>query len=291
MRLQRFFLNHLRFGLLSYLLLSCSPSQKEGIDLSYLGEADRQKLITRVQEEVNNKVPFQGSLTHQLKCDTLIALNHNITGALQEKSTPYTKIGDYHIAFPLLEQAAKVDPKDALYYYSWLLLYYYRDYPRAIERLNEYDNFTPNEPDFAWGENVNYLKGIAHKQMEEYNVAIDEFSKAIKDDGTNVELYAFVYRGIAYLKDNNPELAIKDFNKAIKEYDKCSTAYYWKGVALLMKKKRTEALVNFQISLELLKKGYFKSDPYMEIFDVPSEEQVEDKIKEISSKNPLMASD
>lgn len=281
MRLQRFFLSRLHFGLFFYLLISCSPSQKKGIDLSHLEEEDKQKLITRVQKEVNRKSPFQGSLIHQLRCDTLLALNHNVSGALQEKSTPYTKTGDYHLAFPLLERAAEVDPKDALYYYSWLLLYYYRDYPRAIQRLNEYDDFTPNEPDYAWGENVNYLKGIAYKQMEDYNSAIDEFSKAIRDDGKGVEFYAFVYRGIAYLKNNNTELAIKDFNQAIQEYTKCSAAYYWKGEALLKQENKTEALANFKISLELLKKGHFKSDPYMEVFDEPSEEQVEDRIKEV----------
>ena len=268
------------------LVIGCQKlASKDKIDLSHLDEAAKQKMIERVQEDVNEKRPFQGSITHQKKCDTLIVLNHNVTGALQEKSTPYTKIGDYHIAFPLLEEATDVDAKDALYYYSWLLLYYFRDYERAIQRLNQYDDFTPNEFDIAQGENVNYLKGLAYKQMGKYKDAIKEFSKAIEDEGKNVDLYAYIYRGISYLKNGNISLAIEDFDRAINQYNNCSTAYYWKGEALIAANNKKEALENYNNALELLQKGYFKSDSYMEFFDIPSTEQVEDKLKVVSSKS------
>ena len=260
---------------------ACQKKISEKIDLSHLDEAQKDKLIERVQDDVNKKRPFQGSITHQKKCDTLIALNHNISGALQEKATPSAKIGDYHLAFPLLEEAANVDAKDALYYYSWLLLYYFRDYERALERLNQYDDFTPNQFDVAWGENVNYLKGLAYKQLGDYEKAIKEFSKAIEDEGSNVDLYAYVYRGIAYFNNDNFNSAIEDFDTAINEYSNCTTAYYWKGEVLMAVDNKKEALENYNKALELLKKGYFKSDSYMELFDVPVKEQIEDRLKEI----------
>jgi len=274
----------LRYAALLYLLLvlSCNDSSTKEIDLNHLSEAEKQHLITRVQEEVDNKIPFQGSWIHQYKCDTLIALNHNIFGALQEKATPSTKVGDYHIAFPLLEKAADVDPKGALYYYSWLLLYYYRDYERALERLTQFDDFTPNEPDVAWGENVNYLKGLAYKQLGKYPEAIQEFSKAIADEGKNVDLYAYVYRGIAHLHNDDIALAMKDFNMAIDDYDKCTTAYYWKAEAFIKKGDKKNALLMLQKAQDLLAKGYYKSDPYMEFFDIPVKEQIADKIAELS---------
>lgn len=276
--LLKFFHKHLSFLVLLCLLSCHVSSTKKEIDLSHLTTEDTELLIERVQGDVNKKMPFQGSLIHQHKCDTLLALKHNVVGALQEKSTPHTKIGDYHIAFSLLEEAAAVNPQDALYYYSWLLLYYFRDYERALDRLSQFDDFTPNETDVAWGENVNYLKGLAYKQLGQYVEAIKEFSKAIADEGDNVDLYAFVYRGISYLHKNEIALAVKDFDKAIQIYDKCTAAYFWKAEAYLKQGSQQEAILLLEKAKQLLEQGYYKSDAYMELFDIPVLAQVEDKL-------------
>jgi tetratricopeptide (TPR) repeat protein len=264
--------------MISILLFGCAEKKEERImDFSDLDSQQREKLIARVQEEVNNKRPFQGSIIHQRRCDTLIALGHNISGALQEKSTPHTKIGDYHLAFPLLEEAASINPEESLYYYSWLLLYYYRDYDRALDRLTQYDDFTPNTTDYAWGENVNYLKGLALKQLGRYNKAIKEFTFVITDESTT-DPYLYLYRGISYLKNGNNDLAIKDFDTAIQLYDKCSAAYFWKAEAL-RKIYPEESIKNYKLCKKLLTQGYFKTDPYVSLFDIPVLEQVDDRLE------------
>lgn len=280
--LQKFFPNFLCFILL--VLLGCSKTPVPASLNQYIARLDdvkKQQLALRIQEDVNKKRPFQGSLRHRYKCDTLIALNHNVYLALQEKATPLIKIGDYHLAFSLLEEATELNPSEALYYYSWLLLYYFRDYEKALIRLNEFDDLTPNSSDVAWGENVNYLKGLSYKQLGQYENSIQQFSKAINDDGEAVDIYAYMYRGIAYFQNNQLDLALQDFDKVILEDANNGMVYYWKGQTLIKKQKLKEAQNNFEKSLTLTKKGYFKTDPYMELFDIPSVQQIEDTIKEM----------
>lgn len=281
MKLLKYSLNNLLVVSFCLLVINCKQNvTKKNIDLSHLSELEKNRLIERIQEDVNKKKPFQGSLIHQRRCDTLLALEHNISGALQEKSTPFTKSGDYHIAFPLLEKSAEINPEDALYYYSWLLLYYYRDYERALYRLNQYDNLTPKQHDYAWGENVNYLKGLSLKQLGRFNEAIKEFSKAILDEGDMVDSYAYVYRGISYSKIGSLNQAISDFDKAIEMYDKCTAAYFWKA-EVLRNHNLDMAIENYTVALDLLEKGYYRSDIYVELFDIPTLQQVKDILSSI----------
>ena len=276
MKLLKYSLNSLLIVSLCLFVINCEQHlTKKTIDLSHLSEVKKKRLVERIQDDVNKKKPFQGSLTHQMRCDTLLTLEHNISGALQEKSTPFTKSGDYHIAFPLLEQSAKINPEDALYYYSWLLLYYYRDYERALYRLNQYDNLTPKHHDYAWGENVNYLKGLSLKQLGRFDEAIKEFSKAILDEGDMVDSYAYIYRGISYSKIDSLNQAISDFDKAIELYDKCTAAYFWKA-EVLRNQNLDMAIENYTVALDLLEKGYYRSDIYVELFDIPTLQQVKD---------------
>ncbi len=72
-------------------------------------------------------------------------------------------------------------------------------YERSIKRLNEYDDLTPNQPDFCWGEHINFLKGLCFKQMGDYENSIKEFNTLIEYEGEYVDVYGYVYRGISYM--------------------------------------------------------------------------------------------
>lgn len=228
--------------------------------------------------ELNGSKFYQGSIYSQLLCDSLIQLDPKNAKLYQTKSIPHTKIGDYHIAFPLLEKAYQLDPKETGYYYGWLLLYYYRDYERAILKLNEFDDFTPNQADFAWGEHVNYLKGLCYKQMREYDKAIKEFDKVIELEGDYVDVYAFVYRGICKMMLEENEDAIIDFHEAINNYENNSMAYFYLGLAQERIGNKNAAQNAYSTSLDLLKKGFLNRDPYHEVFDAVSVEMVKDHL-------------
>jgi tetratricopeptide (TPR) repeat protein len=281
----KYILKNISFIMVAFLLqYGCAQkTTKQEADTDWSKVRDRLGVegIMVMQVDVNNKLPYQGSLLHQSRCDTLIALNHNVADNYQEKSTPYTKNGDYQIAYPYLEKAYHIDPEGTLYYYSWLTLYYFRDYERALVLLTEFDDYTPGRTSYAWGENVNFLKGLALRQMKRYSEAIVEFSMCIKDEGKNVDIYAFVYKGICHFYNNEPELAIKNFDQAIEKYESCSAAYFWKAEVLAQKQEYKETIHQLKIALNLVKKGHIKTDGYMEVFDMPNQMQIEDRIKEI----------
>lgn len=268
-----------------FMVIGCqskqSLSESTSLDQIALKKILTEDRIKQMQEVVRNKLPYQGSLVHQARCDTLIALGYNVAENFEEKSTPYTKNGDYHLAFSYLEQAYKIDPKGTLNYYSWVMLYYFRDYERALKLLTEHEKNSNSPHANAWGENVNYLKGLALKQMGRNEEAVSEFSKYINNHGTYVDPYTYLYRGIVYLNLDNYELALKDIELLLSKDQKSSAAYYWKAEVLAKNREYAEALNNLRISLDHVKRGNIRTDVYMELFDMPMITQVEDKIEEI----------
>ena len=246
-------------------------------DLNRLNPSKKEAMTNRLN--ATRGAYFQGSRTKDAMYDTLIMLNPQEASYYRGKSVGHSKIGDYHIAFPLLEKAAELNPSETLYYYAWLLVYLYRDYERALVRLQEYDDLTPGRLDVAWGENVNYLKGLAHKQLGQYESAITEFNQAIAYEGEDkVDLYTFVYRGIAYQKMGAHNQAIQDFDRAISLYDKCTMAYYYKAISLAAMDKKKAARENFMTARSWLEKGYKKTDPYKEVYDEVFLEMVDDQL-------------
>jgi tetratricopeptide (TPR) repeat protein len=230
---------------------------------------------------MQRKSYYQGSRLRQENSDKLIALNPDNSEYYKGKSMAHTKIGDYNIAFPLLEKAYQLDPKETGYYYGWLLLYYYRDYERSILRLNEYDDLTPNQPDFCWGEHINFLKGLCYKQMGKYENAVKEFDQLIEYEGEHVDLYGFVYRGISQLRLENYEKAILDFDLAIEQYDKCTMAYFYKGLCYEKLNNHKFAKEQFYTAQTLLEQGYLQQEAYYEFFDAVSLEMVNDRLKQL----------
>ena len=264
----------LKYSLSSILLLcilfsNCKKAEK------IEQEADENTLLTQ------RKSYYQGSRYRQEYSDKLISIDSTNAEYYQGKSMAHTKIGDYHIAFPLLEKAYSLDKKEIGYYYGWLLLYYYRDYERAIARLNEYDDLTPNEPDFCWGEHINFLKGLCYKQMKDYDNAINEFNTLINYEGEHVDVYGYVYRGISHLRLENYKMAIEDFDVAIKIYPNCSMAYFYKGLTyqkLGFPKLAKEA---YFTAKDLLERGYIHRESYQEVFDAISVAMVDDYINNL----------
>ncbi|MFD2565468.1 tetratricopeptide repeat protein [Aquimarina rubra] len=264
--------------ILFIIFCSCQETKKQ--DFENLTAEER---VLRTKElEYQRGFHYQASSFRQAYTDSLIALNPENASYYQGKSIGHSKIGDYHISFPLLEKAMKLDPKETLYYTSWLMTDLYKDYDRAIEYLNRYDDYTPGQVDYAWGNNVNFLKGEVLQALGRHEEAIAEFTKAINEEGMEyIDPSAFPYRGISYTALKKYKKAIADFDLGIKVYDKSSLSHYYKGIALLEIGKKNEALVHIEKAKELVSKGFKKSDPYKEVYNEIYLMQIEDKLREI----------
>ena len=105
---------------------------------------------------------------------------------------------------------------------------------------------------------------------------------AIEDhDESWIDYQILLNRGITLFYQNKNEEAITEFERVIKNYNECSEAFYFKGLALVNLNKKVEACSSLTKSLEFIKKGYKSFDSYVELFH----EIYEQDINEAISKN------
>jgi tetratricopeptide (TPR) repeat protein len=213
------------------------------------------------------------------KRDSLRAYDYHSWSVLNSKN------GNYAIAIEKLEKAIEIDFTEEAGYYGWLLLYYYRDYEKSLTILEKYDALTPDFSDAPMGEDIHYLKGLCHFQMERYQKALDEFNTYINNlartQGEDfVDVYTFVQKGRCLKVLGRYDEAISSYKKAIKYYDKCSEAYYFMGLTQLDMNDKDSACSSLNIALDLIKNGHKSSDTYVEYFHEIYPKQIELSIAE-----------
>lgn len=186
-------------------------------------------------------------------------------------SVQNTKNGNYDLAMKALNKSYAMDSSEVGAYLGWVLLYYYRDYERALEVLEEYDALTPDFSDAPMGEDIHYLKGLAHMQMRNWIQAKDEFERYINESSETfgekyVDVYAFVQLGRCYARLEEWNQAIRLYKQAIRNYKECSEAYYYMGLAQIELGESDKACYNLNTADSLIQNGYKSSDTYIEYF-------------------------
>jgi tetratricopeptide (TPR) repeat protein len=220
--------------------------------------------------------------------DSAILLDPTNASAFREKSVWFTKTGDYVNAYSLLNKAVELDPFDALGYRGWLKLYKLHDFKGALLDFSKLDSLTPGITDYAWGENINYVKGIAEKELGMNEQALADFNRYIdevkKKQGESwVDLYAFIDKGVVLRKMNKVDSAILNFDKAIKYYERCPEPYFEKGITFIKINDYKSAIYNLNKALELFNKGYARNDPYKDYSNQLYAEEIEKQISNCST--------
>lgn len=211
--------------------------------------------------------------------DSVVAHDYQSWSVLNSKN------GNYAVAIEKLEKAIAMDFQEEADYYGWLLLYYYRDYEKSLSILERYDALTPDFSDAPMGEDIHYLKGLCHMQMNHYQTAINEFDTYINNLASThgedfVDVYTFVQKGRCLTELKRYDEAILSFEKAIKYYGNCSEAYYFMGLTQLEMNQKVKACSNLSFALDLINKGFKSSDNYVEYFHEIYPQQIELSIME-----------
>jgi len=197
-------------------------------------------------------------------------------------SVQNTKNGNYDIAIAALEKAYEIDSETGAYY-GWVLLYYYRDYTKALEVLEAYDALTPENGDWPMGECLYYLKGLAYMQLHDYDRAINMFNLSIKNSTLElgedwVDYQVFLNKGLSLFYKKDYKAGILEFRNAIKNNDECAEAYYYIGLCQIELQYNELACSNLNTANQLIKQGYKSSDPYIELFHEIYEEEVKESV-------------
>jgi len=96
------------------------------------------------------------------------------------------------------------------------------------------------------------MRGDAYFGKDAWTSAIQDYWKAVAEDVDHQNAkYVYLNRGWAYLNNNEPEPAIKDFDRAISIDPKLAEAYFGRGNAWLKKADPQRALTDAKEALKL----------------------------------------
>lgn len=193
-----------------------------------------------------------------------------------------TKIGNYDEAIRYLNKAVNQDSNMVDGYYGWVLLYYYRDYDKALFHLNRLDS-TTDFVDYVSDDNILYAKGLCYKQKGNYVKALELFKQAIDHEIKEhneewITHQMFFQTGRTLHNMNRYSEAIEYYNKAINNWNGSSESIFYKGLAEIELGIDT-GCENLNLALEKVKNGKKSTDTYVRLFDEIYVDQVEEIIK------------
>jgi len=151
----------------------------------------------------------------------------------------------------VLELAPAGEENNRVYYMRGLSYLKNRQYDQAIYDFTRALELT-GEGDKSLRFLIREMRGDAYFGKNAWTSAIQDYWKALAEDVDNKNAkYVYLSRGWAYLNNNEPEPAIKDFDRAISIDPKLAEAYFGRGNAWLKKADPQRALADAKEALKL----------------------------------------
>lgn len=157
-------------------------------------------------------------------------------GARYCRSISRTALGSVDEARSDLIKAIKIAPQHPRYHIQLAeLMQKIGDSRKVIESYDKAILRDPSDP-------VTYRRrGTAHMQAQNYLQAVRDFTHSLELYPSQMDVMA--QRGMAYLKSNQPVLAIEDFELALTHNDKLAKAYSGRAAALAVQGRYEYALI------------------------------------------------
>ena len=167
----------------------------------------------------------------------------------------------------VLELAPAGEENNRVYYMRGRSYLKNRQYDQAIYDFTRALELT-GEGDKSMRFLIYEMRGDAYFGKKAWTNSIQDYWKAVAEDVDNENAkYVYLNRGWAYLNNNDPQAAIKDFDRAISIDSQLAEAYYGRGNAWLKKGDPQRALADAKEALKLK----------------PDEKKYDDLVYEISS--------
>jgi tetratricopeptide (TPR) repeat protein len=171
-----------------------------------------------------------------------------------EKGYALNRRGDFKGAKKAYGRAIELDPKNAMAYYGHAIM---SDEKEAMRDFNALLALQPKDSE------SHLARARTYKQLEKYDLALQEFGKAIdKASGIKEKADAYFARGVFYDvtamgKQESVNLAILDYNKAIELDSKDSEKYNFRAGAYIFLGRCDLAIADSNKAIELNPKDGF----------------------------------
>lgn len=260
-------------------LISC---QKEA-DVLYKRLYTEQEVIELAKtliEGGGNSQYYQGSVNEVMLVKEGLSLDPNNAHGWRELGVPYLKRGFAHEAYQNYTKASELDPENWQGYMAYCWLYFYRDYTKVLELVEEYDALTPDFVDYPQSTSVDYMRGISYYHLQEYDKAIFYLDKHLQYEIAEVgEAYISTVPWIALAKSyqDSGDLLVADsiYQKALVSNANCPELHFYHATNLYKMGKNAEAKNALVQATEWLKKGGGNNRPYVEEFFAIYPQQIE----------------
>lgn len=203
---------------------------------------------------------YQRGLRYYKTLEEVSDLNPNHAGAWMELANAYLRKGmikEWKIHF---DKAMFLDPLKYQGTRGYILLFFFKNYEKALADFEAVDIINPKGPDYIRQTNIKYLKALCHMQMGDYNEAITHFDSYIKEETKTVGLEfineaAFLYKGIIYSRIKDFDQALIEFNKGLKVNDKLADIYFHQSRLYFEKGQYSKAIKYVELADENFKVG------------------------------------
>jgi len=177
----------------------------------------------------------------------------------QQKAMPFFKRKKYEVGMEYLDNAVRYDDKFKYYlaYRGFIKCIFQKAYNDAIKDfdalIHDYDKGVIMDHSYY------FYKSVCLLQLNRLNEAEQCLKKSFQiSENWEVDLHylELFYMGIIYYEKEEYEKAIIQFNKSLKQYPQFSDALFYKAESFYYLNKKEIAISLFVLSEENLSKGY-----------------------------------
>lgn len=153
---------------------------------------------------------------------------------------------DYAAAIEFFTLQLKQQPKDSIALGGIVRAYMFSEnYKDAQRYIEEGIKHFPNSSEFF------YRRGLLNTLRGQFRRAITDFDRAYSLSSGVMQSQILINRGIAHLRDENPEKALSDFNEALTINPRNVNAYNHRGFLHHKQGNFLEAISDFSKAIDL----------------------------------------
>ncbi|MEO9483132.1 MAG: tetratricopeptide repeat protein [Ekhidna sp.] len=272
----------LSISLALFTLSSCSERQWYKKELT-----DTEKKQYGPQLRLGGGYYYQGSVPEQFQLEESLKLDSTDADLWREIATARLKRGIADEMHHYYGEAVRRKAEKWAGFRGYIYLYFYRDYYRAISDFDYADELR-GEVDFSQGQSHDYMRGICHYGLGDYQAAyesLDKYiSKVTKEEGEEwVDVYALLYKGLALMKMERLDDALLTFEQALKYYKNLSDCFYHKARIYVSRGQFDLALEQLKLAEKYHLEGYYHQRPYVEVLEQIYIQDIRKLMREIST--------